>query len=37
VGDGPAFADLILAFVWSGVILVASIAVSSVLFRRRTS
>jgi ABC-2 type transport system permease protein len=37
VGDGPAVADLILAFVWSGVILVASIAMSSVLFRRRTS
>lgn len=37
VGDGPAVADLILAFVWSGVILIASIAVSSVLFRRRTS
>jgi ABC-2 type transport system permease protein len=37
VGDGPSGADLTLAFVWSGVILVASIALSSVLFRRRTS
>ena len=37
VGDVPVVADLILVFVWSGVILVASIAVNSVLFRRRTS